>query len=322
MYSAEKISELIERRISGLGVKEKPAGLYDPIKYIMGAGGKRIRPLLTVAACEMFGGAAEDALDAAVAVEVFHNFTLLHDDIMDNATTRRGRATVNAKWNDNTAILSGDAMLILAYRLLENSIHLRDVITVFNAMSIGVCEGQQMDMDFESENSVERNEYFRMIRLKTSELIAGALELGAIEAGADKEDRRLVYDFGVSVGTAFQLQDDLLDSFGDAETFGKKVGGDILEGKKTFLVVRFNELADAEDRKKLTALFADRSLTDEEKISRVRALYEKYEIPAECEKEIDSTFSEAMATLNKIQVADGRKDVLREITGRLLKRKR
>ena len=322
MYSPDRMSELIERRISGLDIKEKPAGLYEPIKYIMSAGGKRIRPLLTVAACEMFGGAVEDALYTAVAAEVFHNFTLLHDDIMDNASTRRGRPTVNAKWNSNTAILSGDTMLILAYRLLEKSSHLRDVITVFNTMSMGVCEGQQFDMDFESEENVTREEYFRMIRLKTSELIAGALELGAIEAGADKEDRRLIYDFGIHIGTAFQLQDDLLDSFGNAETFGKKVGGDILEGKKTFLVVRFNELAAADDRKALSTLFADKSLPDEDKISRVRALYEKYDIPTECEKEIDNAFSEAMTTLNRIQVADDRKDVLREITGRLLKRKR
>ena len=322
MYSADNISEFIERRINELELKKSLVGLYGPIEYIMAAGGKRIRPLLTVAACELFGGTAEEAVDTAVAVEVFHNFTLLHDDIMDNASTRRGRPTVNAKWDDNTAILSGDSMLILAYGLLEKSNSLKDVFSVFNAMSIGVCEGQQYDMEFESMDSVSRQEYFRMIRLKTSELIAGALELGAIEAGADKEDRKLIYDFGINIGIAFQLQDDLLDSFGNTETFGKKVGGDILEGKKTFLVVRFNELAGETDRKALADLFADKSLEPEEKIRLVRDLYRKYDIPAECEKEIEKAFSEATTTLNKIQVADERKEVLRDITGKLLKRNR
>lgn len=240
MKEKEILLRLVEAEIGRLPLDDtEPRGLYAPIRYILEDGGKRIRPLLCLMGADVYGGEPEKALPAAVAVEVFHNFTLLHDDIMDKAELRRGRPAVHLKWGESGAILSGDAMLILAYRILQNGTpvygagKLPGLLEVFNRAAMEVCQGQQYDMDFETcDRPVTRDEYIGMIRLKTSVLLAAALEMGAVVGGASDAERRSLYDFGVNLGLAFQIQDDLLDTYGDAETFGKKIGGDIAAGKK------------------------------------------------------------------------------------------
>ncbi len=228
--------EELKKRVSAT----EPANLYDPVHYILELGGKRLRPLLTLVSCEMYGGEAKDAMDAAVAVEVFHNFTLLHDDIMDAADLRRGKATIHKKWDVNTGILSGDVMMIMSYQLLNNfdAQTSHDLNKLFSKTAIEVCEGQQYDVDFETREEVNIEEYLTMIRLKTSVLVGCALQMGAIIAGAPVSEQRLIYDYGINLGLAFQLMDDYLDAFGDPETFGKEVGGDIRENKKTYLYLK------------------------------------------------------------------------------------
>ena len=227
----------LNAEIGKLDWSREPRGLYEPIGYTLAAGGKRVRPMLALLATRVFGGKEEDVLNAALALEVFHNFTLLHDDVMDKAEVRRGRQTVHVKWNENTAILSGDQMMIEAYKLLsgvpENK--LAKTLRLFNKMATEICEGQQYDVDFEQRNDVTIGEYMEMIRLKTSVLLATALQIGAYIAGADDKQQQALYNFGINIGLAFQIQDDLLDCFGNPTTFGKAIGGDIREGKKTFM---------------------------------------------------------------------------------------
>ncbi|MEG2759616.1 MAG: polyprenyl synthetase family protein, partial [Rikenellaceae bacterium] len=261
-----------------------------------------------------------EAFDTAIAVEIFHNFTLLHDDIMDNASVRRSRPTVNVKWDVNTAILSGDTMLIYAYKLLSNSPYVAELLPIFNDMSTKVCEGQQYDMDFESLNIVSRSQYINMIDLKTAVLIAGSMKMGAVVAGASEHLQEQVYRFGTELGIAFQLQDDMLDSFGDQKRLGKKVGGDIIEGKKTFLVVRYDEKASAEESKELHDTLKKKFENNEDKITAVKALFEKHNIKEDCQKEIDLYFEDAMTILNTMQIGDNRKEVLRNIAKGLIKR--
>lgn len=322
MMTSEVLSTLLEERIKGLSLPQEPERLYRPFEYIMEVGGKRIRPLLLLVTCDMLEGDVKEALDTAVAVETFHNFTLLHDDIMDNASVRRSRPTVNVKWDTNTAILSGDTMLIYAYKLLSNSPYVAELLPLFNEMSIKVCEGQQYDMDFENIDNVSRAQYLKMIDLKTAALIAGSMTMGAVVAGASEHLQQQVYNFGTELGLAFQLQDDVLDSFGDEKRLGKRVGGDIIEGKKTFLVVRYNEMATEADRKTLHETLKRRFENNEDKINAVKALFEKYHIKEECQKEIDGCFERAMTILNTMQIGDSRKDVLRAIARGLIKREK
>src|SRR5476651_2411466 len=245
MKQLTDLQVLISKAVDALKFPESPAELYEPISYILDLGGKRLRPSLLLMACDLFGGDVNKAIEPALAIEVFHNFTLMHDDIMDKAPLRRGKKTVHEKWNANVAILSGDAMMVEANKLMmkvDDPI-LRRVMDVFNETATGVCEGQQIDMSFEQRNNVLIDEYLNMIRLKTAVLLGGTLKIGAIIGGASLNDAQLLYSFGVNLGIAFQLQDDILDVYGDPEKFGKQVGGDILSNKKTYLLIKALELA-------------------------------------------------------------------------------
>ena len=262
-------------------VKE-PKNLYEPIEYILQLSGKRIRPILTLMAAEIFSGEYQKAFPAALAVEVFHNFTLVHDDIMDDAPLRRGMQTVHEKWNLNTGILSGDAMLILAYQYFENyePKTFQRLAKLFSKTALEVCDGQQLDIDFETRNDVTIEEYINMIQLKTSVLVAAALKMGAIVAEAPEKEASLLYEYGLNLGLAFQLQDDYLDTFGDPKTFGKQVGGDIIENKKTFLYLKALELANKEDQEKLLFFYRQKLEENSIKIDEVKRIFEKYNIPS------------------------------------------
>ncbi|MCF6243025.1 MAG: polyprenyl synthetase family protein [Bacteroidales bacterium] len=277
MYSLNELQSIVEQNIKELSLEQEPKGLYEPIKYILSIGGKRIRPVLVLAAYNLYKDNIEDIIRPALALEVFHNFTLLHDDIMDKADVRRNQATVHKKWSENTAILSGDAMTIKAYQLISetNEKYLAAVLKAFNQTAMEVCEGQQYDMDFETRLDVREEEYIEMIRLKTSVLIAGSLQIGAIMADAPKEDIRHIYDFGVNLGLSFQLQDDYLDSFGDFNTFGKKIGNDILSNKKTFLLINALKNADKETYNQLIDLIKNTEFDPQKKIKSVLAVYKK-----------------------------------------------
>ena len=240
MKKLTELQSIIEEAITKLDIPQYPADLYEPVKYILSLGGKRMRPALLLMACDLFGGDVEAALSPALAIEVFHNFSLVHDDMMDNAPLRRGKATVHERWGQNAGILSGDVMLVLAYQLMMkvDDRLLRQVLDVFSQTAVGVCEGQQLDMDFEKLQTVGIDEYQNMIRLKTSVLLGGALKIGALIGGADMADAELLYGFGEHLGIAFQLQDDILDVYGDPDKFGKQVGGDIISNKKTYLLIK------------------------------------------------------------------------------------
>lgn len=256
MSNIEQLEQIIEKQCLKLPLNRQPRGLFEPIEYIMKDGGKRMRPLLTLLAANIYIQDVTPAVSSALAIEVFHNFTLLHDDIMDNASKRRGRETVHVKWDENTAILSGDAMLILSYHCLcldINNLKLVELMNELNKVSMEVCQGQQYDMDFESQQSVSIEEYNEMIRLKTAVLMASALKMGAIAAQATKEQQEAIYAFGINLGMAFQIQDDILDTYGNCETFGKAIGGDIAVGKQTYIMIRAKELANQEQLKVLNS---------------------------------------------------------------------
>ena len=292
----------INKQLETLNWDRAPRELYLPIGYALESGGKRIRPALVLMACDLFGGAKDGAMGAALAVEVFHNFTLLHDDIMDNAETRRNRLTVHKKWNANTAILSGDAMMIKSYEFLENTpAHLwTKLFPIFTRTALEVCEGQQYDMNFETCEEVTLDEYFNMIRLKTAVLLGAALQLGAIIGGASDDDAQHLYDFGIAIGIAFQLKDDYLDTFGDEKSFGKRIGGDIVCGKKTFLLINALTQSTNDDRLLIQNTLADKLMPEEQKIRTITAIYEKLEIPALCEKAMSEYYNRALLALTKI----------------------
>lgn len=257
MVTISKLSELLEQHLAKLKLEQQPQQLYAPIKYILEDRGKRMRPLLMMLACDAYGNNVKSCIDFALGIEVFHNFTLLHDDIMDKAKMRRGRETVHVKWCDNIAILSGDAMIILAYMQFAkanedvDSECLIKILKIFNKAAIEVCEGQQLDMNFESANDVTIEQYINMIRLKTSVLLAAALQIGAMVGGASEKKQNMIYEFGVNLGLAFQIQDDILDTYGNGETFGKNIGGDIAVGKKTFLLLSAMKLGDQNQKNRL-----------------------------------------------------------------------
>lgn len=265
-----------EQSLKTYKLPSEPKGLYDPIAYILALGGKRLRPCLVLAACEACKNSYAEAQQAALAVELFHNFTLIHDDIMDEAPLRRGKATVHSKWNLNTGILSGDAMLILAYQQLAsyNPELQADLMALFSKTALEVCEGQEFDVAFEQLPAVSESAYLKMIQFKTAVLVAAALKMGALIGASDSESAELFYDFGLALGTAFQIQDDYLDAFGDPETFGKQLGGDILENKKTYLVVKLQELGSIEQRQALDHWFgANAHASSKEKVAEVKQLF-------------------------------------------------
>ncbi|QTD38755.1 polyprenyl synthetase family protein [Polaribacter batillariae] len=282
----------------------EPKNLYEPIDYILQLGGKRIRPMLTLMAADIFSGEFKKALPAALSVEVFHNFTLVHDDIMDAAPLRRGKATVHEKWNINTGILSGDAMLILAYQYFENyePVVFQKLAKLFSKTALEVCDGQQLDVDFETRNDVAIDEYINMIRLKTSVLVAAALKMGAIVAETNDENANLIYDFGLNLGLAFQLQDDYLDTFGDPETFGKQIGGDIIENKKTYLYLKALEVSNNHDRGKLKYLYRKKLKENTVKIADVKRIFQLNDIPLLVKDQIENYTQKAFDTLAKMDI--------------------
>ncbi|MGY5354734.1 polyprenyl synthetase family protein [Wenyingzhuangia sp. IMCC45467] len=303
-------------------VKE-PVSLYKPIDYILSLGGKRIRPLLTLMAVDAFNIDYKKGLHAALAIEVFHNFTLLHDDIMDDAPLRRGQATVHEKWNVNTAILSGDAMMILANQYLEvyeGSVY-KKLMQLFQKTALEVCEGQQYDMDFENRNDVSIAEYIEMIRLKTSVLVAAALKMGVIIANASDKDADAMYEYGLNLGLAFQLQDDYLDAFGDPETFGKQVGGDIIENKKTFLYLKALENLKGAEKHQLSDLFSNPQDNMELKIERAKDMFVKSMAVRDIKKEIKDYTQKAFDVLKDISISQNTKENLIDFGNYLMGRK-
>ncbi|MEM7381616.1 MAG: polyprenyl synthetase family protein [Bacteroidota bacterium] len=304
-------------------VAKEPLGLYEPMAYILALGGKRLRPSLTLLASEIFGGDYHSAMDAALAVEIFHNFSLVHDDIMDDAPLRRGKATVHEKWDINTGILSGDVMLIRAYQCLESyeGDTFKELLQLFSQTAVEVCEGQQYDVDFENRNDVSIPEYLKMITFKTAVLIAAAMKMGAIIAKAPKEDSANIYEFGINLGLAFQLQDDYLDTFGDPETFGKRIGGDIVENKKTFLYLRSLELADPDNARELEKLFSEYEVSDSEKIERTKQIYLSSGGAQQTRDEIQNYTNKAFGILDKMNVSENSKSAFREFGERLMQRK-
>ena len=323
MHTNEQLQSMIENYLAQARFPAEPELLYAPIAYSLSGGGKRLRPMLVLLAHGLFDDNVQQALPAAGAVEVFHNFTLLHDDIMDNAAIRRGKPSVYAKWGRNVAILSGDAMLIYAYRLLGGltSAKLPQVLATFNTMALEVCEGQQYDMDFEKKQKVSVVEYMHMIELKTSALLAGSVQIGALLGGASEEDCRKLRRFAVELGLAFQLQDDLLDSYGD-ERLGKAIGGDILEGKKTYLMVTAMSRADEPTREELRTTLADGEMEAAKKIAAVKAIYDRLDVPHLAEQQIELRFERALAQLDTLSVDAARTAPLREFAASLMGRKK
>lgn len=321
MKTFDELSQLVSAELDQLNWTNEPRGLYEPIAYVLGMGGKRIRPALTLMACNLFSDDVQPAVQPALGLEVFHNFTLLHDDIMDRADVRRGKPTVHKKWDDNTAILSGDVMQIASYQLIAKTplTHLKSVLELFSNTAAEICEGQQYDVDFEHRDNVKADEYLEMIRLKTAVLLGCALQCGAWIGGAGEEDAQHLYDFGINIGLAFQLKDDLLDVYGDEATFGKKIGGDILCNKKTYLLIHALKLAKGNDADELSnwLKISDESQS-ENKISAVTSLYNKLGVRTICEDKMNQFYTKAVANLEKVSVFDNKKQELRKIAEKLM----
>ncbi|MEN8886205.1 MAG: polyprenyl synthetase family protein [Winogradskyella sp.] len=304
-------------------VNKEPKNLYQPINYILNLGGKRLRPVLTLMTAEIFGGNVNKAMSAALSVEVFHNFSLVHDDIMDDAPLRRGKATVHEKWDINTGILSGDAMLIMAYQLFENykpSTFLA-LAKLFSKTALEVCEGQQYDVDFETRSDVTISEYLKMIAYKTAVLVGAAMKMGAIVADASEEDQNAIYDFGRYLGIAFQLQDDYLDAFGNPETFGKQVGGDIIENKKTYLYLKALEFLGTSERLQLEDLFSKNFEDNTEKIKTVKQFFISSGSAEATQKEIENYTIKAFTVLEHLEISEAKKAQLKDFGNSLMTRK-
>lgn len=323
MQSIVKYKEQISEFIDSISLSGTPKELYEPISYILSLGGKQIRPVLTLMAADVFGIDPKKAIHAATAIELFHNFSLMHDDIMDDAPLRRGHQTVHEKWNTNTAILSGDAMLILAYQYFENyeSDTFRDLAKLFSKTAIEVCEGQQWDICFENRNDVSIPEYIQMIKFKTAVLVGAALKMGAIVAGSSQKNAEDIYDFGINLGIAFQLQDDYLDAFGDAATFGKQVGGDILENKKTFLYLKGVMNANESQREELVNYFSSIEQNAEEKVTRVKELFIETGSASDSKNLIEEYTIKALAILDQMDIAEDKKQQLRTFSHELMDRR-
>lgn len=323
MHDISQYQEFFINYLENQSIDKEPKNLYEPITYILGLGGKRMRPVLTLMAAEVFDADYKAALPAAMAVEVFHNFSLVHDDIMDDAPLRRGQVTVHEKWNINTGILSGDAMLILAYQYFEqyDPTIFRDLAKLFSKTALEVCEGQQWDVDFEERNNVTIPEYLKMIEYKTAVLVAAAMKMGAIVAKTSEKEADLIYDFGLNLGLAFQLQDDYLDAFGDPETFGKQVGGDIIENKKTYLYLKAIEFSSEEKATELQQLFELQLEDNAEKIETAKAIFNKSGASKATQEAIEMYTFKAFETLDKMDINTEKKDILRTFGENLMGRK-
>ena len=322
MHSKKELQEIISEAFGTANFRYKPSSLYDPIKYMMDLGGKRLRPLLTLMSCDMFGGVIDDALAPAMGLELFHNFTLLHDDIMDQAPIRRGKETVFKKWNTNSAILSGDTLFVLAYDYVTKTTPalLPQVLDLFNDTARKVCEGQQYDMDYEFRKDVSIDDYILMINLKTAVLISCSLKLGAIIARASDPEADLIYEFGENLGLAFQLQDDYLDVFGDVEKFGKEIGNDIVTNKKTFLYLKAFELAGAGSLGLLNDHFSDKSITAPEKVRTITSIYRELGIDRLTRTLIDEYYAKALSIMDQINIPEERKHILLDLAGQMVNR--
>jgi geranylgeranyl diphosphate synthase type II len=319
MHSIEQLQYLVNKAIADTKYTEQPAELYEPISYLMQLGGKRMRPVLVLIATEIFDGNVLKALDAAIGIELFHNFTLMHDDIMDKAPLRRGKPTVHAKWNESAAILSGDVMFVEAYKLMikvDDSI-LRKVLAIFSDTASGVCQGQQADMNFEKRDDVSLPEYLEMIRQKTAVLLAGSMQIGALIGGAVPDQANLIYEFGENLGLAFQLQDDILDVYGNPEKFGKQVGGDILSNKKTFMLIKAKELATGNTKSDLDT-WLNSSDDPLAKIKAITSIYNLLEVRKLAEIEMEEYVNKALRALDMISVNRSKKDLLRGFAEQLL----
>ena len=323
MHSIYQYQEFISDYLQSQYEIKEPKNLYEPIHYILDLGGKRIRPVLTLMTAEIFDADYKNALPAALAVEVFHNFSLVHDDIMDDAPLRRGQATVHEKWNVNTGILSGDAMLILAYQYFEKYQPkiFRKLAKLFSKTALQVCEGQQWDVDFETRIDVTIPDYLKMIENKTAVLVAAAMKMGAIIAETSKENANLIYDFGLNLGLAFQLQDDYLDAFGDPETFGKQVGGDIIENKKTYLYLKALEFSKKEEAQQLTQLFSIQPDENSDKISSVKEIFNSSGASKATQDAIQEFTFKAFEIVEKMNIDDDKKSILRTFGENLMGRK-
>ncbi len=324
MQSSSILQQKITEAFTKEGFLAEPSELYEPIAYTLSQGGKRIRPLLALMSCDLFGGDPDQAIYPAMGLEIFHNFTLLHDDIMDNAPLRRGQQTVHKKWNANTAILSGDTMFVLAYEYITKTApdKLPLVLNLFNTTAREVCEGQQYDMNFETQSVVSIPDYLKMIRLKTAVLLACSLKLGAILSGADQDATEKIYTFGENLGMAFQLQDDYLDTFGNVNKFGKEIGGDILTRKKTFLYLKAFELAREDTLIKLTHYFSDQELPFAEKVQKITEIYKLLKVDEMIQAEIRNYLEKSLTCLQTIQIDDDRKDGLKSLAVEMIGRER
>lgn len=322
MFTAAQLLDKINTHVSEIPYTRTPQGLYDPIKYVLSLGGKRIRPVLMLMAYNLYKEDVASIYSPATAIEIYHNYTLLHDDLMDRADMRRGKATVHKVWNDNTAILSGDAMLVLAYQYMAqcSSLHLKEVMDLFSLTALEICEGQQLDMEFEQRDDVHEQEYLEMIRLKTAVLLAASLKIGAILGGASHEDANSLYQFGMQIGVAFQLQDDLLDVYGDPDVFGKKIGGDILCNKKTYMLLNAMERANNEQLLLLNKWITAETYCPEEKIASVTDLYNQIGIKAVCESKMREYYTCAMDRLQAVGVTEEKKSELKKLMKHLMYR--
>lgn len=320
MNTLQEILTIVNASLAQINWDKAPLGLYAPVEYTLSLGGKRIRPALTLMACNLFNDDLEPAIKPALGLEIFHNFTLLHDDIMDKADIRRGRPTVHKKWNENTAILSGDVMQIVAYQLISEAPahNLKQILDIFSKTAIEVCEGQQYDMEFESRDTVLPDEYLEMIRLKTAVLLGCALYTGAIIGGAGESDARNLYEFGINLGLAFQLKDDLLDVYGDEASFGKKVGGDILCNKKTYLLIQAKKLAEGDIKSTLIEWLAHPNPDPEKKIQSVTSIYNQLGVRKMCEDTMSVYYEKAIAFLEKVSVESDKKQELRKLAEKLM----
>lgn len=323
MHSIQQYQEFVLEYLKSEQHDKEPRNLYEPVTYILGLGGKRIRPVLTLMSAEIFDADYKDALPAALAVEVFHNFSLIHDDIMDDAPLRRGNETVHEKWDVNTGILSGDAMLILAYQYFEQyePLIFRELAKLFSKTALEVCEGQQWDVDFENREDVTLPEYLKMIQYKTAVLLGAAMKMGAIIAQTSTQNANFIYDFGLHLGIAFQLQDDYLDAYGNPETFGKQVGGDIIENKKTYLYLKAIEYATVEQKEQLLHLYSIKPQDNFEKIESVKELFIATGASAATQNAIQEYTQKAFDTLNKLEIHPDKKSILRAFGENLMGRK-
>lgn len=322
MKTADEILKMVNEFLDHLSYDRKPESLYEPIKYVLSMGGKRIRPTLMLLAYNLYKENPEDILMNACALETYHNYTLLHDDLMDNADMRRGHLTVHKKWNDNTAILSGDSMLVLAFqRMMQcDEKHLKDILDLFTVTALEIGEGQQYDMEFETRNDVKEEEYIEMIRLKTSVLLACALKIGAILADASAEDADNLYKFGEQIGLAFQLQDDYLDVYGDSKVFGKEIGGDITSNKKTYMLINAFNKANAAQREELTRWVSARDFDRNEKVDAVTRLYNEIGIDQLAQDKIAYYFAQSKKFLDAVNVPEEKKEELRKYAQKMMKR--